>query len=162
MSIMAVRKEELIREYAKAIREGNAAIFGGAGLSRPSGFVDWKGLLRPLASDIGLDVDKETDMLSVAQFYKNQRRTRAGINQAILDAFSVDAQINENIRIISRLPIFTYWTTNYDELLEKGIREANRNPDVKSESDQLSNMKRTEMQSYIKCMEMLITLQRRY
>lgn len=86
MSIMAVRKEELIREYAKAIREGNAAIFGGAGLSRPSGFVDWKGLLRPLASDIGLDVDKETDMLSVAQFYKNQRRTRAGINQAILDA----------------------------------------------------------------------------
>ena len=32
MSIMAVRKEELIREYAKAIREGNAAIFGGAGL----------------------------------------------------------------------------------------------------------------------------------
>ncbi|HHX92027.1 MAG TPA: hypothetical protein GX688_00140, partial [Clostridiales bacterium] len=139
---MAVRKEELIREYAKAIREGNAAIFGGAGLSRPSGFVDWKGLLRPLASDIGLDVDKETDMLSVAQFYKNQRRTRAGINQAILDAFSVDAQINENIRIISRLPIFTYWTTNYDELLEKGIREANRNPDVKSESDQLSNMKR--------------------
>ena len=95
MSIMAVRKEELIREYAKAIREGNAAIFGGAGLSRPSGFVDWKGLLRPLASDIGLDVDKETDMLSVAQFYKNQRRTRAGINQAILDAFSVDAQINE-------------------------------------------------------------------
>ena len=142
MSIMAVRKEELIREYAKAIREGNAAIFGGAGLSRPSGFVDWKGLLRPLASDIGLDVDKETDMLSVAQFYKNQRRTRAGINQKILDAFSVDAQINENIRIISRLPIFTYWTTNYDELLEKGIREANRNPDVKSESDQLSNMKR--------------------
>lgn len=139
---MAVRKEELIRNYAKAIREGNAAIFGGAGLSRPSGFVDWKGLLRPLASDIGLDVDKETDMLSVAQFYKNQRRTRAGINQAILDAFSTDSQTNENIRIISRLPIFTYWTTNYDELLEKGIREANRNPDVKSESDQLANMKR--------------------
>lgn len=139
---MSISKEELIRNYAKAIREGNAAIFGGAGLSRPSGFVDWKGLLRPLASDIGLNVEKETDLLSVAQFYKNQRRTRAGINQAILDAFSSDARINENIQIISRLPIFTYWTTNYDELLEKGIREANRNPDVKSESDQLSNMKR--------------------
>lgn len=139
---MAVKKEELIRNYAKAIREGNAAIFGGAGLSRSSGYVDWKGLLRPLASDIGLDVERETDMLSVAQFYKNQRRTRTGINQTILEAFSENAQINDNIRIISRLPIFTYWTTNYDELLEKGIREANRNPDVKSESDQLSNMKR--------------------
>lgn len=139
---MAVRKEELIREYAKAIREGNAAVFGGAGLSRPSGFVDWKELLRPLASDIGLNVDKENDLLSVAQYYRNQRRTRSGINQAILNAFSVNVQTNENVKILSRLPIFTYWTTNYDELIEKGIREANRNPDVKSESDQLSSMKR--------------------
>ena len=32
---MAVTKEEFIREYTKAIREGNAAIFAGAGLSRP-------------------------------------------------------------------------------------------------------------------------------
>ncbi len=139
---MSIRKEELIRNYAKAISEGNAAIFAGAGLSRASGFVDWKELIRPLAFDIGLDVDKETDMLSVAQFYKNQRHTRSGINQAILDAFSSNVGTNDNIKIISRLPIFTYWTTNYDELLEKGIREANRNPDVKSESDQLSNMKR--------------------
>ena len=139
---MAIKKEELIREYSKAIREGYAAVFGGAGLSRPSGFVDWKGLLRPLAEDIGLDVDKETDMLSVAQYYKNQRRTRGGINKAILNAFSMDVQTNENVKILSRLPIATYWTTNYDELLEKGICEANRNPDVKSESDQLSSMKR--------------------
>ena len=40
---MAVTKEEFIREYTKAIREGNAAIFAGAGLSRPLGFVDWMG-----------------------------------------------------------------------------------------------------------------------
>ena len=139
---MAVSKEELIRNYTKAIREGNAAIFGGAGLSRPSGFVDWKGLLKPLAVDIKLDIEKEHDLLSVAQYYRNQRRTRHGINQAIMDAFSKDAATNENAKIVTRLPIFTYWTTNYDEVIENGIKEANRNPDVKSESDQLSNMKR--------------------
>lgn len=139
---MAVSKEELIRNYTKAIREGNAAIFGGAGLSRPSGFVDWKGLLKPLAADIKLDIDKEHDLLSIAQFYRNQRRTRHGINQAIMDAFSKDAEPNENAQIVTRLPIFTYWTTNYDEVIENGIKDANRNPDVKSESDQLSNMKR--------------------
>ena len=135
-------KEELIRNYTKAIREGNAAIFGGAGLSRPSGFVDWKGLLKPLAVDIKLDIEKEHDLLSVAQYYRNQRRTRHGINQAIMDAFSKDGATNENAKIVTRLPIFTYWTTNYDEVIENGIKEANRNPDVKSESDQLSNMKR--------------------
>lgn len=139
---MAVTKEELIREYTRAIQEGNAAIFAGAGLSRPSGFVDWKGLLKPLASDIKLDIDKEHDLLSVAQYYRNQRRTRSGINQAIMDAFSKDVATNENAQIITRLPIFTYWTTNYDDVIENGIKEANRNPDVKYESDQLSVMKR--------------------
>ncbi|MBR3024520.1 MAG: SIR2 family protein [Oscillospiraceae bacterium] len=139
---MAVTREELIREYTRAIQEGNAAIFAGAGLSRPSGFVDWKGLLKPLASDIKLDIEKEHDLLSVAQYYRNQRRTRSGINQAIMDAFSKDVATNENARIITRLPIFTYWTTNYDDVIENGIKEANRNPDVKYESDQLSVMKR--------------------
>ena len=138
---MAVKKTELIRKYVEAIREGNAAIFAGAGLSRPSGYVDWKGLLRPLASDIDLDVEKENDLLSVAQFYRNRKGSHTPISQAIVNAFSKDAHANENVKILTRLPIFTYWTTNYDELIEKGIEEANRNPDVKSESDQLSIMK---------------------
>lgn len=134
---MSIDKTELVRKYVRAILEGNAAIFAGAGLSRPSGYVDWKELLRPLASDIKLNVDKEKDLLAVAQYYKNKRGGSSAINQTILDAFSKDVKINENIRIISRLPVSTYWTTNYDELLENGIRDANRNPDVKSESDQL-------------------------
>lgn len=40
---MAVTKQEFIETYVKAIREGDAAVFAGAGLSRPSGLVDWKG-----------------------------------------------------------------------------------------------------------------------
>lgn len=136
---MAIKKEELIREYTKAIREGTAAVFGGAGLSRASGFVNWKELLRPLAKDISLDIDKEEDLLAVAQFYKNKRGgTRGGINQSIMSAFTKQVEINENVAILTRLPIFTYWTTNYDPLIENGLREANRNPDIKSESEQLS------------------------
>lgn len=138
---MAVKKEELIRKFVRALQEGNAAVFAGAGLSRPSGFVDWKGLLRPLASDIDLDVDKETDLLSVAQFYRNKRGNHTAISQEILNAFSKDTDLNENVKIITRLPLFTYWTTNYDSLIEKGLEDANRNPDVKSEQDQLSIIK---------------------
>ena len=119
---MSVSKEELVRNYTKAIREGNAAVFAGAGLSSSSGLVNWKELLRPLAKDINLDVDKEEhELLSVAQFYKDQRSTRSGINQKIMEAFSKNVEPNENIRVLARLPIFTYWTTNYDKLLEKGI-----------------------------------------
>lgn len=138
---MTVKKAELIRKYVEAIREGNAAVFAGAGLSCSSGYVDWKNLLRPLASDIDLDVDKENDLLSVAQFYRNRKGNRTPINQEIMNAFSKEADLNENVRILTRLPIFTYWTTNYDELIENGFKESNRNPDVKSESEQLSTIK---------------------
>ncbi len=135
-------KEQFLREYIKAIRDGNAAIFAGAGLSRPSGFVAWKELLRPLASDIGLNIDDEHDLTAVAQYVRNQAGNRASINSTILEAFSKSVSENENVTIITKLPVYTYWTTNYDHLIEDGLRKANRNPDVKIEYKQLSNTKR--------------------
>ena len=135
---MAVTKQEFIETYVKAIREGDAAVFAGAGLSRPSGLVDWKGFLRPLAEKIGLDINKEQDYLSVAQFYRDQRCNQTNVSQEIMNAFLKNVEVNENIKILARLPIKTYWTTNYDELLENGIKDANRNPDVKTKSEHLS------------------------
>ena len=72
---MATRKA-FYRDYIKAIRDGNAALFAGAGLSRPSGFVDWKELLRPLAEDIGLKIDDEHDLTLVAQYVRNKAGNR--------------------------------------------------------------------------------------
>ena len=137
---MSVTVNELIREFSRAIQEGTAAVFAGAGLSRPSGFVDWRELLRPLARDIDLDIDRENDLLSIAQYYRNSRGNRGGINQKIVDEFMRSVEPNENVNILTRLPIGTYWTTNYDSLIENGIRQANRNPDVKSEPEQLSTV----------------------
>ena len=137
---MSVTVNELIREFSRAIQEGTAAVFAGAGLSRPSGFVDWRELLRPLARDIDLDIDKENDLLSIAQYYRNSRGNRGGINQKIIDEFMRAVEQNENVSILTRLPIATYWTTNYDSLIEDGVRQANRNPDVKSEPEQLSTV----------------------
>lgn len=135
-------KEQFLRDYIKAIRSGNAAVFGGAGLSRPSGFVLWKELLRPLAKDIGLNIDDEHDLTAVAQYVKNQLGGRSSINSTILEAYDKGVHKNENVSILTRLPIYTYWTTNYDRLIEDGLREANRNPDVKMDFKQLSNTKK--------------------
>ena len=62
-----VARKAFFRDYIKVIRDGNAALFAGAGVSWPSGFVDWKELLRPLAEDIGLKIDDEHDLTLVAQ-----------------------------------------------------------------------------------------------
>lgn len=132
-----IKKEVFIRDYVKEILHGNAAVFAGAGLSRSSGFVNWKELLQPLAKDIGLNIEDEYDLTKVAQYIQNDNGNRHDINNSILNAFGKGAELNESVRILTRLPIKTYWTTNYDHLLEEGLKEAHRNPDVKSESKQL-------------------------
>ncbi len=39
---------DFINEYVRALREGNGAIFAGAGLSVQAGYFDWKKLLTPI------------------------------------------------------------------------------------------------------------------
>jgi len=123
--------DSFVDTYVQALHDQNAAVFAGAGLSIPAGMVDWKGLLRNIASDIGLDVKKEDDLISVAQFHLNERRGRHQINQALIDEFARRARLTENHKILASLPIRTYWTTNYDTLLEDALKAADKTPDVK-------------------------------
>ncbi|MCL6443082.1 MAG: SIR2 family protein [Alicyclobacillus sp.] len=134
---MGPTTREFIRTYVKAIRESNAAIFAGAGLSRSAGFVDWKELMREIAEDLQLDVDKETDLISLAQYHVNERG-RGKINQLLIEEFTRDCVITENHRIIARLPVETFWTTNYDKMLEKALEEAGRRVDVKMVPENLA------------------------
>ena len=47
-----MKKEKLIKELSKELSANNLAIFAGAGLSAPAGFVNWKGLLKELAEEL--------------------------------------------------------------------------------------------------------------
>ena len=60
--------ELFIQDYLKEIREYNAAIFAGAGLSAPAGLVNWRDLLHPIVEELRLDVDNEHDLVAVAAF----------------------------------------------------------------------------------------------
>lgn len=127
-----------VDKYVKEIKDNNAAMFIGAGFSKSAGYVDWKNLLRGIAEDLELDVDKEYDLVSLAQYFYNKNGNRSLINDAIFDEFSRDKDIDENHRIIARLPILTYWTTNYDSLIEDALNEAKRIVDVKYSNNHLS------------------------
>lgn len=128
-----------IKHFAKEVKENNAAIFAGAGLSVAAGFVDWKKLLKPIADDLGLDIQKEDNLVSLAQYHCNEQgRNRHRINQLLIDEFSKDAKLTENHRTLARLPITTYWTTNYDKLIEKALEAEYKVPDVKYTVDQLA------------------------
>jgi len=130
--------EEFECEFTRAVIQGYASVFAGAGLSRASGHTNWKELIKPFAVEIGLDVEKEPDLVAVTQFYVNEKRNRASINQRILNEFTRDVVMNKNIEILTRLPLSTYWTTNYDKLIEQGLAANNRKVDVKTTQDSLT------------------------
>lgn len=133
-----VSKESFLKKYTDSLLQRSAALFVGAGLSTGSGYVNWKELLREIATDLGLEIDRERDLLAIAQFNVNKTRGRHQLNQLIVDEFQKHAKLSDNHRLIARLPIHTVWTTNYDTLLEEAYREVGRRFQVKHNQNQLA------------------------
>ena len=129
---MPIQKDVFIKNYLKALNNGDAAVFAGAGLSASSGCVNWKQLLKEIAEELELDIEKESDLVAVAQYYYNRSgNNRARLNEIIKDAFQTGKLPNDNHHILARLPISTYWTTNYDKLIEKSLENNGKICDVK-------------------------------
>lgn len=127
-----------INKYVKEIQNNSAALFLGAGFSKSAGYVDWKELIRGIAEDLGLEVDKEHDLVALAQYCYNKNGNRSIINDTIFNEFNKEKSFGDNHRIIARLPISTIWTTNYDSLIEDALNAAKRVVDVKSRDSQLA------------------------
>jgi hypothetical protein len=125
-------KEAFLRDIAKELEEDNVAIFAGSGLSAPAGFVSWVELLRPIADDLGLDVEKEHDLVTLAQYHLNVNGfNRSQLNKRLIEEFARASEITGNHKILARLPIYTYWTTNYDKLIERSLELTGKIADVK-------------------------------
>lgn len=134
-----MNKKLFIKEYAKAVYEGNAAVFAGAGTSVGAGFVDWRTLVEPFANELNLDISKEKDLVRVTQYYVNSKGGRRGnISNKIIDEFSQNGKITDTLELLTRLPISTYWTTNYDQNIEKSLENQNRKADVKKQQEDLA------------------------
>ncbi|WP_042885539.1 SIR2 family protein [Achromobacter sp. DH1f] len=129
--------DSFIKAYVKDLEEGVAAVFAGAGLSRTCGFVNWKELLSEIAEELGLSTEKESDLISVAQYHVNKKNSPTGLARKILEEFSEQAEPSDSHRILARLPIKTYWTTNYDTLIEDSLKSSYRVADVKRKVDDL-------------------------
>lgn len=109
---------EFTKKFAQEIKDSNAAIFLGSGLSSAAGYPSWKSLLYEEAKSIKLDANKEEkDLPSLAQYIENIRKRKV-LNEKIKETFSEKREITDTHKIMSSLPIKQYWTTNYDSLIE--------------------------------------------
>ena len=103
---MPVNIDEFVNEYVDSLRCGEAGLFVGAGLSLASGMPSWKKLLQKPAESIGMNVDKEEDLVTLAQYYVNESHdARTKINTELKSQFGCLSKTNDNQKIIAQLPI---------------------------------------------------------
>lgn len=138
MSAEAITQKRFVREYVTELHNKNAAVFIGAGLSMPAGYVSWKKLLSNAFEDLDLNPDLEYDLVTIAQYYCNQvGGNKNHLTQRIFSEFKQIQAPTDNHLILASLPIQVYWTTNYDKLIETALRQVNKKPDVKYNIDHL-------------------------
>ena len=123
-------KDILIEEYLKEIENGTAAVFAGAGFSIGSGYVNWKKLLASAAKELGITITDNTNLVDVAQYYVNTFGSRNGLSETISNEFQ-GQRPNENHEILASMPIRSYWTTNYDDLIEQALNDVQKRYDLK-------------------------------
>jgi hypothetical protein len=133
--------EAFIKAFVKDLEGRNVAIFAGAGMSKMAGYVDWHELLHDIAEELGLSVDKEHDLISLAQYHVNHKGSNSALAKKILEEFSEQAEESETHRILARLPIPAFWTTNYDNVIESSLERAYKVVDVKHSVTQLTDSK---------------------
>lgn len=135
---MGISKNIFIKKYSDAIIRDEAAVFAGAGFSREAGFCNWKELLEDVANELDLDIEKETDYISLAQYYENSN----GYNMlcsTVLDRFSKYSKNISLAKKIGGLSIKTFWTTNFDHFIEDTLRNrCNKLVDVKKANNNLT------------------------
>jgi hypothetical protein len=117
-----ITREQLVKKYVEMLRCGRAAVFLGAGVSKPVGFFDWRELLREPAKELGLDINREHDLIGLAQMYVLRKGNRGRLTQEILNHFGRDVAGTEIHRILAGLPVTKIWTTNYDLVIEETYR----------------------------------------
>jgi hypothetical protein len=112
-------------------------------MSKAAGYVDWPGLLSQVAEGLGLDITKESDLVALAQYHLNANASsRNHLSQLLIDEFVDVKAPTTNHEILARLPIRTFWTTNYDRLIEKALEAGGKRVDAKYTKEQLATTRR--------------------
>lgn len=146
-----IEKTALIREYVTALRNRNASVFIGAGISFPIFRRCWKDLILPYAEKINLqDNEVGEDYPFIAQAYVNCGHDENSFKEEICGLFH-SAETTEVHKVLARLPIRNYWTTNYDELLENALNNEGKHSDVIYDNNSFVTLNDTRDHIVYKC-----------
>ncbi|PBB45599.1 Sir2 family NAD-dependent protein deacetylase [Mesorhizobium sp. WSM3866] len=114
--------EDPILPLAKAIRERNAVLFVGAGVSMSVGLPSWEKLIERMASELGLDGARPRDRFqTLAEYYRIKHGSIGPLRSWMDRHWTVTREKireSELHRLIVALDFPVIYTTNYDRNLE--------------------------------------------
>ncbi len=92
------------------------------------------------SNKLQLNIDEEHDLVALAQYFvDNKGGVRNALTKILTNEFNKSGiTLTQNHRILARLPIPIYWTTNYDNLIETALKDAGKLPDVKIKHSHLT------------------------
>ncbi|SMQ71914.1 SIR2 family protein [Agreia sp. VKM Ac-1783] len=112
----------LISEFSAAVRGRRAAIFVGAGLSKPAGLPGWDDLIGDARTQAS--VPPEVTDAPLAAEYIVEKIGEKALYDSLLGKLPGAATPTPLHHRLVKLPVYDYWTTNYDLLLEKALDDA--------------------------------------
>jgi hypothetical protein len=118
------------------------------GYRRGAGYPGWETFVTDLARELELPSSK--DLLTIAQFVVNRDHGRNLVNRRIIEEFTKARDFTETHRQLASLPLKTFWTTNYDSLLEDALRYLQRSPEVKKSQEDLARRIPNRMTTVLK------------
>ena len=123
---MKISRDRFLKEYAAAIRNNDAAVFVGAGVSMSAGYPSWIGLMKEIGEELGVQSKDVHDLAALAQWSLNANKGDQRVKDVINQLISPPKDTPAEAEVLARLPIKNLWTTNYDQVIERAFHEIGR------------------------------------
>jgi hypothetical protein len=114
-------------ELVRALRDGTAVLFVGAGLSSGAGLPGWDQLIGRLRAELGVAAAAEVDHLDLAQWYR-ERFGKQRLAELLGETFGGAGRPTLAHYLLLAPPVRHVITTNYDHLLEQTLTALKRHP----------------------------------
>ena len=118
-----IGKKTFVEKVANAINNNEIALFVAAGVSASTGQKNWAQMLTPCANALELEINENSDLYMIAQYYENEY----GKTDLIHMFEKSINKINNNssyLNSVLDLGFREIWTTNYDTVIEDNLKKS--------------------------------------